>query len=70
MLSKEIFYKIRGHSSEQTVSEKIDQFFKHGNVFFLIELICLREEVKSLKEELHQLKEYKRHEFLRAPVVP
>jgi len=54
MLSKEIAAKVRGHISEQTVSEMVDQFFRHGNTFLLLELMNLRKEVESLREELHQ----------------
>ena len=54
MLSKEIAAKVGGHISEQTVSEMVDQFFRHGNTFLLLELVNLREEVESLREELHQ----------------
>jgi hypothetical protein len=54
MLSKEISAKVRGHISEQTVSEMVDHFFRHGNTFLLLELMNLRKEVESLREELHQ----------------
>jgi len=54
MLSKEIAAKVRGHISEQTVSEMVNQFFRHGNTFLLLELMNLRKEVESLREELHQ----------------
>jgi len=56
MLSKEIASKGREHINEQTVSEKVDQFFKHGNTFLLLELISLRNEVESLREEIKQQK--------------
>ena len=54
MLSKEIAAKFRGHISEQTVSEMVEHFFRHGNTFLLLELIELRKEVESLRQELHQ----------------
>jgi hypothetical protein len=56
MLSKEIAAKVRGHISEQTVSEMVDHFFRHGNIFLLLELMNLRKEIESLREELHQRK--------------
>jgi DNA mismatch repair ATPase MutS len=68
MLSKEIAAKVRGHISEQTVSEMVDQFFRHGNTFLLLELMNLRREVESLREELHQ-RENKRSS-LRTLLVP
>ena len=51
MLSKEISNKVRGQISEETVSETVNQFFKQGNAFILLELINLRSELKSLKKE-------------------
>jgi hypothetical protein len=68
MLSKEIAAKVRGHISEQTVSEMVDHFFRHGNTFLLLELVNLRKEVESLREELHQ-RENKRSS-LRSLLVP
>jgi hypothetical protein len=54
MLSKELAAKVGGHISEQTVSEMVDHFFRHGNTFLLLELVNLRKEVESLREELHK----------------
>jgi hypothetical protein len=56
MLTKELAAKAKGHISEQTISEMVDHFFRHGNAFLLLELMNLREEVESLREELHQRK--------------
>jgi hypothetical protein len=69
LLMKEISAKFRGHVSEQTISEKVDQFFKHGNTFLLLELVSLRREVESLREELQYQRKSKQNS-LRAPVVP
>ena len=69
LLSKEISSQVRGQISEQTVSEKVDQFFKHGNTFLLLELMSLRKEVKSLKEELQYYRENKQNS-LRALIAP
>lgn len=52
MLSKELAAKFREHVSEETVSESVDQFFRHGNTFLLLELINLRSEIESLREKL------------------
>ena len=68
MLSKEISAKLRGHISEQTVSENVDQFFKHGNTFLLLELLNLRSEVKRLREELEERRDNKA-DTLRALVI-
>ena len=48
MLSKEIATKVRGHISQKSISEKVEQFFKQGNAFLLLEILDLRSEVKSL----------------------
>jgi hypothetical protein len=32
----------------------VDHFFRHGNTFLLLELMNLRKEVESLREELHR----------------
>jgi hypothetical protein len=69
MLSKEITSKVRGQISEQMVTEKVDQFFKHGNTFLLMELMNLRREVQSLREELEQQRESKKQRSLRAMLV-
>ena len=64
MLSKEIASKGREHINEQTVSEKVDQFFKHGNTFLLLEVISLRNEVESLREEIKQQKGNKKQNII------
>ncbi len=70
MLSKEISAKVRGHISGQTVSETVGQFFRHGNTFLLFELMILRREVKSLREELQRQRGRKRQSSLHTLVVP
>jgi len=69
MLSKEITGKFRGQISEETVSETVNQFFRHGNTFLLLELISLKREVKSLREELQQQRGRKKQDTLRALLV-
>jgi hypothetical protein len=69
LLSKEISAKVRGQISEKTVNEKVDQFFKHGNTFLLLELVSLRREVECLREELQYQRNSKRNS-LRALIVP
>jgi hypothetical protein len=63
LLSNEIVSKFSGHINEQTVCKKVDQFFKHGNTFLLLELMSLRKEVKSLREELNKQKGSKKQTF-------
>lgn len=52
MLAKELAAKVNGHISEETASECVNQFFRYGNTFLLLELLNLKSEVKSVKEEL------------------
>ena len=54
MLSKELAAKVKGQISERTISEMVEHFFRHGTTFLLLEVINLRKEVESLREELHQ----------------
>ena len=70
MLTKEITAKVRGHISEETVSETVDQFFRHGNTFLLLEIISLKREIKSLREELLQQRDQKKQDTLRALLIP
>ncbi len=69
MLTKEISYMVKGQISEQIISETVDEFFKHGNMFLFMELISLKCEVKSLREELQQHKENKKQNTLHALLV-
>ena len=69
MLTKEISYMVKGQISEQIISETVDEFFKHGNMFLFMELISLKCEVKSLREELQQHKENRKQNTLHALLV-
>jgi hypothetical protein len=69
MLTKEIAYRVKGQISEQIISETVDEFFKHGNMFLFMDLISLKGEVKSLREELKQQRENKKRNTLRALLV-
>ena len=69
MLTKEISYMVKGQISEQIISEIVDEFFKHGNMFLFMELISLKCEVKSLREELQQHKENRKQNTLHALLV-
>jgi len=68
MLAKELAAKVGSHISGQTVSEMVDNFLKYGNMFLLLELVNLRKEVESLREELHQRKN--KRSSLRPLLVP
>jgi len=55
ILSKEISGKVGDKINKQTIREKVDHFVRHGNMFLLFEVINLRKEIESLKEEIkHQ----------------
>jgi Holliday junction resolvase len=59
MLSKEIKSKFNGQITNKIISEKVDQFFRYGNTFLLVELINLRNEVKILRKQLEKKEEKK-----------
>jgi len=51
ILLKEISVRVGDKISEETVSEKVDQFIKYGNVFLLFEMMNLRKEIERIKEK-------------------
>jgi hypothetical protein len=51
ILLKEISIRVGDKIGKQTVSEKVDQFIKYGNVFLLFEIVNLRKEIERIKEE-------------------
>ncbi len=57
MFSKELVTKFKGQIDEKTIYETVDQFYKQGNAFLLLEIIRLRCEINTLKEtNEHQYK--------------
>jgi hypothetical protein len=56
ILLKEISVRVGDKIGKQTVSEKVDQFIKYGNVFLLFEMMNLRKEIERIKEENQALK--------------
>jgi len=54
MLTKELAAKVKGQIGEENISEMVEHFFRHGNTFLFLELLNLRKEVESLREELQQ----------------
>ena len=67
MFSKELASKVRGQIDEKIICDTVDQFFKQGNAFLLLEIIKLRCEVNNLKEtNEHQ---YKKADTLRKLIV-
>jgi len=70
ILSKEICDKVGDKISEQTVSEKVSQFVRHGNVFLLFEIMSLRKEIARLKEEIQHQRNSERRKSVHALSVP
>jgi hypothetical protein len=54
MFSKEVALKVKGQIDEEIICETVDQFFKRGNAFLLLEIIKLRCEINTLKEKNEQ----------------
>jgi len=57
ILLKEMFSKVGDTLSEETISEKVSQFIKYGNVFLLFEIMNLRKEIEKIKEEIQSIKD-------------
>ena len=67
MFSKELASIVRGQIDEEIICDTVNQFFKQGNAFLLLEIIKLRCEVNNLKERnVHQ---YKKADTLRKLLV-
>lgn len=49
---KEVVEKVGDKVGEQSTSEKVEQFAKHGTLFLFFEIISLRQEVERLKREV------------------
>jgi len=70
LLSKEISGKVGDKISERTISEKVSQFFRHGNVFLLFEVMSLRKEIERLKEEIQRQRNNGSRKSVHALSVP
>jgi len=70
ILSKEISSKVGDKISEQTISEKVSQFVRHGNVFLLFEVMSLRKEIERLKEEIRHQRKSERQKSIHTLPVP
>jgi hypothetical protein len=67
MFSKELASKVRGQIDKEIICDTVDQFFKQGNAFLLLEIIKLRCEVNTLKERNEH--QYKKADTLRKLLV-
>ena len=59
MSQKELFLKevvktVGDKVGEQSTSEKVEQFAKHGNLYLFFEVITLRKEIEQLKKEVEK----------------
>jgi transcriptional regulator NrdR family protein len=70
ILSKEISNKVGDKISEQTISEKVSQFVRHGNLFLLFEVMTLRKEIESLKEEIQHQRNNEKRKSVHALYIP
>jgi len=52
ILLKEMVEKLGDKISEQTISEKVNQFIKSGNIFLLFEVMNLRKEIEKIKKDI------------------
>jgi hypothetical protein len=68
ILLKEMFDKVGDTIGEQTISEKVSQFVKYGNVFLLFEVMNLRKEIEKIKEEMQSIKDMVEVGNLRVPL--
>jgi hypothetical protein len=48
---KEVVEQVGPKVGEQSTSEKVEQFAKHGTLFLFFEIISLRQEIERLKKE-------------------
>lgn len=71
ILSKEISGKVGDKINKQTIREKVDNFVRHGNMFLLFEVINLRKEIESLKEEIkHQRRSGRSRKSAQVLLIP
>jgi hypothetical protein len=52
MFLKEVVAKVGDKVGNQSTSEKVEHFAKHGTLYLFFEMITLRQEVERLKREM------------------
>ena len=57
VLLKEAFDKVGDTISKQTISEKVHQFIKYGNLFLFFEVMDLRKEIRKIEEEIQSIRD-------------
>jgi hypothetical protein len=54
MFLKEVVQKVGERVGEQSTTDKVEQFAKHGTLFLFFEVLNLRREVELLKKEIEK----------------
>jgi hypothetical protein len=49
---KEVVQKVGDSVGDQSTTEKVEQFAKHGTLYLFFEIINLRKELERLKKEI------------------
>jgi len=57
ILLKEMLDKLGDTISKETISEKVSQFMKYGNLFLLFEVMNLRKEIGKIEAEVQSIKD-------------
>lgn len=70
ILLKEISSKVGYKINEQTISEKVNQFIKNGNLFLLFEVLSLRKDIERLKEEIEHQRTNEDRNSVHAVYIP
>jgi len=57
ILLKEVSDRVGDKISEQTITGKVNQFLRYGNVFLFFEVMSLRKEIERIKEEIQSIRD-------------
>jgi hypothetical protein len=68
ILLKEISDRVGDKISEQTITQKVNQFLKYGNVFLFFEIMSLRKEIERIKEEIESIRDMTEVGKLKIPI--
>ena len=70
ILSKEISGKIGDRIDRRIIREKVNHFVRYGNMFLLLEVINLRNEIENLKEEIKHQRSARSRKSAQVLLVP
>jgi hypothetical protein len=68
ILLKEMSNRVGDKISEQTITQKVNQFLKYGNVFLFFEVMSLRKEIERIKEERQSIRDTTEVGKLKMPI--